>query len=193
MSGNQVQDDAGGGGGSGGRGVESRVRVTNPGLLRKKPSTTPTPPNFCEGRADRPPSHPRGGGRPSQELGRVGLMDGSTPQAPAPTRTTPALSAKLALEKRSLAESYGVVRVGTGALMGVPKLRLRVVGWALVPRTCPRPRLSTPRNPSRARSGWNLGWRGGGGSGEDRGIVGHPSIPPSLGTTPKKIVPGEGG
>ena len=67
-----------------------------------------------------------------------------------------------------------------------------MVGWALVPVPA-LPPASPLHGSSRARSGWNLEWRGGGGGGEDQGIVGPPSNPPSLGTTPKKIVPGEGG
>ena len=81
--------------------------------------------------------------------------------------------------------------MGTGALMGVVRLSLggRVgVGTLYLP---PPPPVHL-RNPSRARSGWNLGWRGGGGGGEDQGIVGPPSIPLPL-ARPEKIVPGEGG
>ena len=66
--------------------------------------------------------------------------------------------------------------MGTGALMGVVRLSLggRVgVGTLYLP---PPPPVHL-RNPSRARSGWNLGWRGGGGGGEDQGIVGPPSTP----------------
>ena len=179
------------GGGVWGEGCRQQSQGNKPWPAQPKPSITPTPPNSCEGRADRPPSHPRGGGRPSQELGGVGLMDGSTPQAPTPTRTAPVLSAKLAFKKGHWLRVTGAVRVGMGALTGVPKLGLWVVGVGT--SYLPPPPPLYPRNPSRARSGWNLRWRGGGGSGEDRGIVGHPSIPPSLGTTPKKTVPGEGG
>ena len=50
------------------------------------------PPSF-PGSADRPPSHPRGGGAPGREGGMVGLRDGSTPQVPAPTRIAPGSSA----------------------------------------------------------------------------------------------------
>ena len=48
MSGNQVQDDAGGGGGSGGRGVDSRVKVTNPDLLSHSRSLTPPRPTLVK-------------------------------------------------------------------------------------------------------------------------------------------------
>ena len=50
----------------------------------------------------------------------------------------------------------------------------------------PPPPPVRSRNPSRARSDWNLQRRGGGGGGEDQGIVGPPSIPLSPGAAPKK-------
>ena len=107
-----------GGGGVWGEGCRQQSQGNKPWPAQPKPSITPTPPNSGEGRAHRPPSYPRGGGRPSQELGGVGLMDGSTPQAPAPTRTTHLLSAKFALKKRSLAESHGSGSGGDGGVNG---------------------------------------------------------------------------
>ena len=77
------------GGGSGGRGLGSRSRATTPGLLNLQPPTNPHHiPLLLRDCAHRPPSHPRGGGAPGREGGMVGLVDGSTPQAPAPTPTS---------------------------------------------------------------------------------------------------------
>ena len=153
MCGSRVQDDAGGGG-VGGRGVDSRAGVTNPSLLTESPPLPQPHPTPTKSRPDCPPSYPRGRGATSWELGRVGLMEDSTPQVPAPTRATPELSA---FRTASTWDSEGRRRLrgqerfgwGRGRHWGLP--RLWVVGWAWVPRTC----LPPPPHPwrsSRARS-----------------------------------------
>ena len=72
------------------------------------------------------------------------------------------------------AESLGVVGVGTGALMGVARLSLGGrVGVGPTYLSLPPP--LHPGLPCRARSVHAPGWRGGGGGGEDRGIIGPPS------------------
>ena len=85
-----------------------------------------------------------------------------------------------------------MLQVGVGAIKGVFKIGLRGAGWALVPRTWPRPPLLTSGSPVAPGAYWTLGWGGGGEAGEDRGIVGPPSIPPSLGTPRKNSAKGRG-
>ena len=84
---------------------------------------TPPYPPPPQDRVYRPPSHPRGGHAPGGEGGMVGLMDGSTPQAPAPTRIASGSSAMSALEKRSLAKSSRSDSGGDRGVMGVARLR----------------------------------------------------------------------
>ena len=52
-----------------------------------------------------------------------------------------------------------------------------------------RPEEAVPRQ----ERAWHLGWRGGGGGGEDRGIVGPPSTPLPLAPPRTKKALGEGG
>ena len=74
----------------------------------------------------------------------VGLLDDSTPQAPAPIRNHFRCSeSSQPWGKRSLAQSSGGGSGGGGGVMGVASVSW-VVGWALAPRTCPPPRLSIP-------------------------------------------------
>ena len=49
-----------------------------------------------------------------------------------------------------------------------------VVGWGVGPLYLPPPPpTSPPRIPVAPEAYWTLGWRGGGGGGEDQGIVGR--------------------
>ena len=187
-----------GGGGSEGGSLDSSARPSaTPGrkpwaLLSQKSSINPTIPPSFPGCADRPPSHPRGGGAPGREGGMVGLMDDSTPQAPAPIRNHFRCSeSSQPWRERSLAQSSGDGSGGGGGVMGVASVSW-VVGWALVPCTCPFPRLSTSGIPVAPGAYWTLRWRGGGRGGEDQGIVGPPSTPLPL-ARPEEIVLRVGG
>ena len=81
---------------------------------------TPPYPPPPQDRVYRPPSHPRGGDAPGGEGGMVGLTDGSTPQAPAPTRNHLRSLSPVSLgEKGHWVRVPEMVRVGTGALWGL--------------------------------------------------------------------------
>ena len=99
------------------------------------------------------------------------------------------LSVQSALGKKVTGESSGDGSGGGGGVMGVASVSW-VVGWALVPVLAPPPPLH-PRIPVAPGAYWTLGWRGGGGGGEDQGVVGPPSTPLPL-ARPEKIVPWEG-
>ena len=143
----------------------------------------PYPPP-SQDRVYRPPSHPRGGDAPGGEgwvqLGRERL----NPPSPFPHLYCALDSGR----GGGAQQAYG----WGGGVMGVfRKLRLLVGGrWHPVP--APPPPLHS-RNPSHARSGWNLGWRGGGGGGEDQGIVGPFSTPLPLVPPRRKKALGKGG
>ena len=85
----------------------------------------------------------------------------------------------------------GAVGLGSGALLGVSKIRLLVGG---VGTSYPAPpRLFTPGSHSRARSVLDTGvgrWGGGRGRSRHRRA---PFYPPSPGAAPKKKAPGKGG
>ena len=181
--GSRVQEDVGGGGGLGGGVVGGGARATTPGLP-KKLSCNPTPPNTEEDLRLRPPLRLRGGTATSWwGLGGVGLQDGWTPQAPAPTWTTP-------WEVQARLRGSG----GDGGANGSSKLREWLFCFFAVFFSSYLPHLPPPHpgQPCRARSEHGT-WVGGRGVGrEDRGFF-HPSIPPFPWHARKKIVPGEGG
>ena len=74
--------------------------------------------------------------------------------------------------------------------MGVARLRGGGVGVATPYLPLPPPLY--PRIPVAPGAYWTLRWRGGGGGGEDRGIVGPPSPPFPLVPPRTKKAPGEG-
>ena len=97
----------------------------------------------------------------------VGLMDDSTPQAPALTRNHFRCSEPSQPWRRSLAQSSGDGSGGGGGVMGVAKVRLG--GWVGVgPCTCPPPRLSTPGIQSRQEQTGAWGGEVGEGAGKIR-------------------------
>ena len=194
MSGNQVQNHAGGGGGFGGRGVGSRARETNFGLWWEKPFPSPNPTLIP--RRDALTGRPliRGGGvRFVGSWGgvrvRVRLNSPSPRPHPNDSHTLSQVSLR---EKGHWLRVMGVVRVGTGALMGVARLRIWVVGGVLVPRTCLSSRLSNQDVHAAPGASMEPGRGGGGRGGEHRGIVGPPSTPLPLARPEKNSARGRG-
>ena len=114
------------------------------------------------------------------------------PSPPPPPETTSGALSPVSLgEKGHWLRVPEMVRVGAGALWGLLSVSW-VVGWALVPCTCPLPPPVHARIPDAPGANWTLAWRGGGRGGEDQGIVGPPSTPLPLARPRKNSAGGRG-
>ena len=111
MSRNRVQDDGGWGGGSGGRGVDSRARGNNLGLLIRELLPTPTVPPSPQG-PHLPTALTSEGGGCTLAGGWVGLGSGAA-RPPKPLPPPVPLAAFSALSR-----ARQVGQVGVGALLG---------------------------------------------------------------------------
>ena len=177
-------------GGVWGEGFRKQIQGNYPWTAEQKaippPNATPLPPRYLL--TIRP--HIRGGGA---GLGGRGVELGSGAAKPPKPLPPPVLLAVFSAHLRFCGGARQVVRVGVGALMGV--FRVKFVGGrvGVGPPYLPLSPPVHPGLPRRARSvhgTWVERW------GRGRGTSGHRRAsfhPPSLGTTPKKIVPGEGG
>ena len=176
-----MQDDGGGGGGVWGEGCRQQCQATTPGLLNgKPPPPQPYPLPHKAVATVRP--HIRGGG---SLLGGKGVGLGWGAAKPPKPLPPPVLFAVFSAHCLwwGPASSTGW---GWGCYWGFLGLSSWVVGWAWVPCTCLPPPLSIQEGCAAPGACTAPEWRGGGGGGENQGIVGPPSIPPSLGAAPKK-------
>ena len=100
----------------------------------------------------------------------VGLMDDSTPQAPAPTRIASGSSAMSTLEKSHWLRIPEAVSGGDGGVKGVAKIGLWGWGgrWYLVPALPPT--FSRRKSMPRQERAWNLGGEVGEGAGRIEGL-----------------------
>ena len=167
ISGSKVQDDGGVGGGGLVGGVSTAVPGQLPWTAQLLAAHYPTISPSFPGIAPTIRPHIQVGGR-SWEGGGDGWVNGRLNGSLNPPSPFPHPCCLPSSPPAFYGGSRQAVRVGVGALLGVFRLSLWVVGWALVPRTCPSLPHSTQE--SRAVSGASMapGWSGGGGGGEDR-------------------------